>query len=72
MAATKINLTKTHAHYIVYSTINVVQGLSYKNFSTQKFVIRKFHYTKISRSTILYVHVCRSSLTCGILSQSGM
>ena len=38
MAAMKINLTKT------WRTINanVVQGQSYKEFSTQKFVIRKF------------------------------
>ena len=39
MAATKINLTKT-------IITNVVQGRSYKKFSTQKYVIRKFCVTR--------------------------
>ena len=49
IAAMKINLTKTYAHYI---NVNAVRGSSYETFSTQKFVIRKFHNTKISRSTV--------------------
>ena len=31
---------------------NAVRGRSYENFFTQKFIIRKFLYTKISRSTV--------------------
>ena len=36
-------------------TINAsaVRGRSYENFITRKFTIRKFLYTKISRSTVL-------------------
>ena len=33
-------------------TVNVVRGHSYEKFSTQKFIIRKFHNAKISRSTV--------------------
>ena len=32
--------------------VNVVRGRSYEKFSTQKFIIRKFPNTKISRSTV--------------------
>ena len=48
MAATKINLTKLACTIIA----NAVRGRSYENFFTQKFIIRKFLYTKISRSTV--------------------
>ena len=47
MAATKINLTKLART----SNINAVRGRSYEIFFTRKFTIRKFLYTKISRST---------------------
>ena len=33
--------------------VNVVRGRSHKDFQTQKFIIRKFPNTKISRSTVL-------------------
>ena len=36
---------------------NVERGCSYKNFFTRKFIVRKFLYTKISRSTII-INIC--------------
>ena len=52
MAATKINLTKISMHCTIIA--NAVRGHSYENFFTQKFIIRKFLCTKISRSTVLH------------------
>ena len=52
MAAMKSDLMKMRVHYYNYN-VNVVQGRSYKNLSAQKFVIRKFHYMKISRSMVV-------------------
>ena len=49
MAATKINLTKKCIRTI---NVNVVRGRSYEKISTQKFIIRKFPNTKISRSIV--------------------
>ena len=51
MAATKINLTKL----VCTINANAVRGRSYENFFTRKFIIRKFLYTKISRSTVLTI-----------------
>ena len=36
---------------------NAVRGRSYENFFTRKFIIRKFLYTKISRSTVIGICV---------------
>ena len=60
MAATKLNHTKISAH----CNANVVRGRSYEKFFTQKFIIRKFLYTKISRSTVdhSYITVVYSAL----------
>ena len=47
---------------------NAVRGRSYENFFTQKFIIRKFIYTKISRSTVYHsvsdIQFQASSLYC--------
>ena len=37
---------------------NTVRGCSYENFFTRKFIIRKFLYTKIFRSTVQLSHDC--------------
>ena len=50
MAATKINLMKL-VHTI---DANVVRGRSNEKFFTRKFIIRRFLYMKISRSTVIY------------------
>ena len=42
------NYMKIIAHYYA----NAVRGRSYKNYFTRKFIIQKFLYTKISRSTV--------------------
>ena len=34
------------------TNVNMVRGCSYENFYTQKFIMRKFLNTKISRSTV--------------------
>ena len=48
MVATKINLTKL----VCAINANAVRGRSYEILLTQKFIIQKFLYTKISRSTV--------------------
>ena len=48
MAATKINLTKL----VRTIAANVIRGHLYENFFTQKFIIQKFLYMRISRSTV--------------------
>ena len=53
MAATKINLTKLACTI----NANAVRGRSYEKFFTRKFIIQKFPYTKISRSTVYYVYM---------------
>ena len=50
MAAMKINLTKISMHYYA----DAVRGRSYENFFTRIFIVRKFLYTKISRSTVTW------------------
>ena len=42
--------------------VNVVRGRSYENFSTQKFIIRKFPNTKISRFTVLLIHMYQNMI----------
>ena len=49
MAAMKINLTKLACTI----NANVVRGHSYEILFTRKFIIRKFLYTKISKSTVV-------------------
>ena len=41
---------------------NVVRGRSYENFYTRKFIVRKFLYIKISRSTVLKAMSCHGFL----------
>ena len=53
MAATKINLTKLACT----TNANAVRDRSYEKIFTRKFIIQKFPYTKISRSTVYYVYM---------------
>ena len=46
---------------------NVVQGRSYENFSTRKFVIQKFCNTKISRSTVSQIRHTSTSIKTKLL-----
>ena len=50
MAATKILILRKCMRTI---NTNVVQGRSYENFSTRKFVIQKICNAKISRCTVI-------------------
>ena len=62
MAATKVNFTKNHVRYYV----DVERGRSYENLSTQKFSLRKFYNTKISRFTVIG-SLCGIDLAQGLL-----